>query len=195
MSGSISTPAQKLKSSVIQADRVAKKLDARNRIPKPLPRGRLSHLLVGGQPRRPKIATSPVPGPKSQDILASLNEIGDFRTAIVAVDYKNSKGNYIVDADGNTHLDCFGQIASISVGYRNTQLDSLAASRRFRMAVMNRPALGVFPPTWWRETLEDGLMKESVRPKGLTQIFTANCGSTANESAYKAVRDVASTMA
>ncbi|PWN28623.1 4-aminobutyrate transaminase [Jaminaea rosea] len=142
--------------------------------------------LTAGQPLRPRVTTSNVPGPRSQSILQDLNRSGDFRTSLVAVDYAKSKGNYLTDADGNQHLDCFGQIASISVGYRNEQLEALAGSERFRIAAMNRPAIGVFPPHDWREILEAGLMKDSVRPRGLTQIFTANCGSTAIESAYKA---------
>lgn len=139
-----------------------------------------------GQPSRPEVKSSAVPGPKSKAILEDLNTIGDFRTATVAVQYDKCKGNYVVDADGNTLLDMFGQISSMSVGYRNEELEKVAKTEEFNIAVMNRPALGVFPPSNWRETLEKGLLKESVRPKGLTQIFTANCGSTANESAYKA---------
>jgi 4-aminobutyrate aminotransferase/(S)-3-amino-2-methylpropionate transaminase len=112
--------------------------------------------------------------------------VGDFRTAVVALQYPKCKGNYVVDADDNVLLDMFGQIASISVGYRNEELEAVARTEEFAMAAMNRPALGVFPPADWRATLDAGLLKESVRPRGLSQIFTANCGSTANESAYKA---------
>lgn len=139
-----------------------------------------------GQPSGPRIVTASVPGPASKDILKDLNNFGDFRTAVVALQYEKCKGNYVVDADGNTLLDMFGQIASMSVGYRNEALEGLAKSEDFAIAAMNRPALGVFPPTQWRDILASGLLKETVRPKGLTQIFTANCGSTANESAYKA---------
>lgn len=139
---------------------------------------------VAGQPSKPQVFSERVPGPKSRALLKDLNTVGDFRTATVAVQYDKCKGNYVVDADGNTLLDMFGQISSIAVGYRNSDLEKLAKTERFAIAAMNRPALGVFPPTDWRKTLEEGLLK--VSPKGLTQVFTANCGSTANESAYKA---------
>ncbi|CAO1625965.1 unnamed protein product [Sympodiomycopsis kandeliae] len=131
-----------------------------------------------------QVNTQSVPGPASRQALAEIDAIQDARTSIVAVDYEKCKGNYLVDADGNRHLDMFGQIASIAIGYRNDELEKLAGSEEFKIAVMNRPALGVFPPVGWRELLDSGLMK--VRPKGLDHIFTANCGSTANESAYKA---------
>ena len=37
-------------------------------------------------------------------------------TAQPSTDYLKSKGNYLVDVDGNTFLDVYAQIASIPVG-------------------------------------------------------------------------------
>lgn len=51
-------------------------------------------------------------------------------------------------------------------------------------AIINRPALGNFPPEDWAEVLRTGILK--VAPKGLDQVFTAMAGSDANETAYKA---------
>ena len=51
-------------------------------------------------------------------------------------------------------------------------------------AIINRPALGNFPPHDWAEILETGILK--VAPKGLNQVFTGQSGSDANELAYKA---------
>lgn len=51
-------------------------------------------------------------------------------------------------------------------------------------AATNRPALGNFPPHQWTQWVEEGI--GSVRPAGLTNIFTALCGSCANENAFKA---------
>ena len=51
-------------------------------------------------------------------------------------------------------------------------------------AAVNRPALGVLPPDDWQEILT-GLLQ--ARPAGLNYVFTAHCGSSANECAFKAV--------
>jgi len=50
--------------------------------------------------------------------------------------------------------------------------------------LINRPALGNFPPHDWAQVLESGILR--VAPKGLDQVFTAMAGSDANETAYKA---------
>jgi 4-aminobutyrate aminotransferase/(S)-3-amino-2-methylpropionate transaminase len=42
------------------------------------------------------------------------------------VDYERSIGNYLVDADGNTMLDVFAQIASIALGYNVPDMLKLA---------------------------------------------------------------------
>lgn len=36
---------------------------------------------------------------------------------MLVVDYEKSKGNFLVDADGNTLMDVFAQISSIALGY------------------------------------------------------------------------------
>jgi hypothetical protein len=39
-----------------------------------------------------------------------------------AVDFEASRGNYVVDADGNTLLDMYSHIASLPVGYNNPHM-------------------------------------------------------------------------
>lgn len=50
-------------------------------------------------------------------------------------------------------------------------------------ALINRPALGVFPGEDWPHRLQSILM--SVAPTGLKNITTMMCGSCSNENAMK----------
>lgn len=52
-------------------------------------------------------------------------------------------------------------------------------------ALVNRPALGIFPGADWPNRLQNVLM--SVAPKGLKNITTMMCGSCSNENAMKNV--------
>jgi 4-aminobutyrate aminotransferase/(S)-3-amino-2-methylpropionate transaminase len=70
------------------------------------------------------------------------------------------------------------------VGYNNPSLRKAAQSEEMINALINRPALGNFPPADWADILQTGILK--VAPKGLDQVFTAMAGSDANETAYKA---------
>lgn len=63
----------------------------------------------------------------------------------------------------------------------------MARSDEFVTAAMNRPAIGSFPPAKWAEWIQTGIGAPQFRPKGLDQVYTAMCGSCANESAFKAV--------
>jgi 4-aminobutyrate aminotransferase / (S)-3-amino-2-methylpropionate transaminase len=79
------------------------------------------------------------------------------------------------------------------VGYNNPALLAAAQTPEFIRALMNRPALGMFyaecvnvgnfPPSDWADTLTESFL--SVAPPGQTRIYTAMCGSCANETAYK----------
>ena len=51
-------------------------------------------------------------------------------------------------------------------------------------SIINRPALGNFPPTDWSHILRTSLLKAA--PPGQSHVFTAMAGSDANETAYKA---------
>jgi len=136
-----------------------------------------------GEPEGPSMKTK-VPGPKSQELSKSLDKYQDNRTQHFFVDYNKSKGNYVVDADGNVLLDILCNIASIPIGYNNPALIEAAKSPEWISAIINRPALGVQPSANWPFLLDNTLM--SVAPKGLKQVFTAMCGTCSNEIAYKA---------
>ncbi|KZF24282.1 4-aminobutyrate aminotransferase [Xylona heveae TC161] len=135
------------------------------------------------EPKAPEVHTA-IPGPESKNIQSQLDGVFDARAVQFVVDYEKSIGNYIVDADGNTLLDVYSQIASIPVGYNNPNLIAAAQSPDMVTALVNRPAIGNFPSSKWAQQLKNGLLRAA--PKGLNQVFTAQSGSEANELAYKA---------
>ncbi|KAK1835182.1 aminotransferase class-III-domain-containing protein [Podospora conica] len=142
-----------------------------------------SYYKPGWEPEAPSVQTE-IPGPKAKAAIAELDQVFDTRSLNMLTDYQKSAGNYIADADGNILLDVYAQIASIPIGYNNPAL--IKAARRDDMVngIINRPALGNFPPADWADVLKSGILK--VAPKGLDQVFTAMAGSDANETAYKA---------
>ncbi|KAF9163113.1 hypothetical protein BGX21_009254 [Mortierella sp. AD011] len=140
--------------------------------------------LVEGEPSGPKIVTSSLPGPRTKAGLEHLDKIQDTRAATMMTDLEKSIGNYVVDLDGNTYLDVYCQISSLPLGYNSKALIDAASSPEMIQVIVNRPALGVQPHGKWAKTLEDAFL--SVAPKGLTQVFTAMCGTCSNETAYKA---------
>lgn len=70
-----------------------------------------------------------------------------------------------------------------SVQFNSTEQERILMSFIFCTALVNRPALGVFPAEDWPHRLKNSLL--SVAPKGLTHVTTMMCGSCSNENAYK----------
>lgn len=135
------------------------------------------------EPDKPVVKTSSFPGPQSQEGIKSLNKVFDSRPTYFITDYEKSIGNYIVDADGNTYLDVYAQIASIGLGYNNPALIKAAKSDKMIRAIVDRPALGNFPGKDTAEIIGD-LLK--VAPKGQDKIWSGLSGADANELAFKA---------
>ncbi|KAK0621514.1 aminotransferase class-III-domain-containing protein [Bombardia bombarda] len=135
------------------------------------------------EPEGPTVKTD-IPGPQAKAAIAELDEVFDTRSLNMLTDYQKSSGNYIADPDGNVLLDVYAQIASIPIGYNNPALLKAAQGDDMINGLINRPALGNFPPSDWADVLKTGILK--VAPKGLDQVFTAMAGSDANETAYKA---------
>lgn len=144
---------------------------------------RFASTFYPNEPNAPTVKTE-VPGPQSKKALERLHKVWDSSAANFAVDYYNSEGNYIRDADGNMLLDVYAQIASNAIGYNHPKLKEVARSDESVNALINRSATGNFPGTDFAEILETGVM--SVAPKGMNHVWTALSGSDANETAFKA---------
>ncbi|KAF5093216.1 hypothetical protein D0Z03_002504 [Geotrichum reessii] len=143
----------------------------------------ISEFYYPNEPTGPLMKTS-LPGPENQKALTKLSKVFDARAAYFVVDYYKSNGNYIVDVDGNTYLDVYAQIASIALGYNNPALTAAVRSEKNINTIVNRPALGNFPPNDYADTLSEGLL--AAAPQGLNQVWLDLSGSGANEQAYKA---------
>lgn len=139
---------------------------------------------VGREPAGPVMKTS-VPGPRSAQLKRELDQIQNTDAVHFFVDYKNSRGNYVADVDGNIMLDVFTQIASLPLGYNHPRMISVFANPENMVPFINRPALGSFPPGDLVERLRATLL--SVSPPGLSHVQTMACGSCSTEHGQKAM--------
>lgn len=133
---------------------------------------------------RPIINTA-IPGPKT---IAAKKQNGKIHNADAVVLYCNfdkSRGNYLVDADGNVLLDLFQQISSLPVGYNHPTLKKACTDGRMITSIINRPSLFTFPPVEYPSMIESTLLP--IAPWGLHNVITMACGSCSNENAFKAV--------
>ncbi|XP_063286294.1 4-aminobutyrate aminotransferase, mitochondrial-like [Pelobates fuscus] len=126
-----------------------------------------------------------VPGPKSKELIRQLNTIQNADAVNFFCNYEESRGNYLVDVDGNRMLDLYSQISSIPIGYNHPALVKVMQQPQNLSSFINRPALGILPPENFKEKLEETLL--SIGPKGLNQVITMSCGSCSNENAFKLI--------
>jgi 4-aminobutyrate aminotransferase / (S)-3-amino-2-methylpropionate transaminase len=126
-----------------------------------------------------------IPGPRSKELLTQLNKIQHTGAVHFFVDYAASRGNYLVDADGNVFLDILGQISSLPLGYNHPAIVSAMRDPANAAMLAQRPCLGMLPPIDWADRVNRSLM--AVAPRGLNEVVTMMCGSCSNENAYKTV--------
>ena len=79
------------------------------------------------EPDGPSMLTS-FPGPKVASLKRRMHEAQESSAVAIMADYTKSAGNYLVDADGNCFLDCFGQISSLPLGYNHPDLAEAMAT-------------------------------------------------------------------
>ncbi|KAL5018141.1 hypothetical protein ScPMuIL_003863 [Solemya velum] len=134
------------------------------------------------EPSGPTVKTA-IPGPRSLQLLKELDAIQNTGAVQFFVDYERSRGNYIADVDGNILLDLYTQIASVPLGYNHPSFENAMKKPENLSAFINRPALGVYPPSDWVHRLKSSLL--SVAPPGMTQVQTMACGACSVEHALK----------
>ncbi|GFS25677.1 4-aminobutyrate aminotransferase [Elysia marginata] len=137
------------------------------------------------EPRAPVVVTPEIPGPRSKELASRLGQYQNTDAVHFFVDYERSQGNYVVDVDGNCLLDIFTQIASLPLGYNHPRLVKAMQKPENLATVINRPALGSYPPVDYVERLQNSLL--SVAPPGLHQVQTMGCGSCSVENGMKAI--------
>eukprot|EP00771_Trimastix_marina_P002814 gnl/Trimastix_PCT/398.p2 GENE.gnl/Trimastix_PCT/398~~gnl/Trimastix_PCT/398.p2 ORF type:complete len:477 (+),score=158.05 gnl/Trimastix_PCT/398:107-1537(+) len=144
-------------------------------VPEPQP-------AVPGEPSCPSVHTDAIPGPKGTRFLQELDAIQDPRTVFFPINFEESKGNYMVDADDNVLMDLYCHISSLPLGYNHpAQVEKIP---QWTATICHQPALGNMPPHDWVQLLRESLMKVLPHPE-LNQIWTARTGSEANEFAIK----------
>uniref|UniRef100_A0A0K0F0C5 (S)-3-amino-2-methylpropionate transaminase n=1 Tax=Strongyloides venezuelensis TaxID=75913 RepID=A0A0K0F0C5_STRVS len=134
------------------------------------------------EPSKPEMKTT-FPGPKSMALKSEMSKIHQNASTRAFFDYERSFGNYVVDADCNKLLDVYMQISSLPLGYNHPELVDLIKDPRLITSLVSRPALGSFPRTDFADMIKSSLI--SVAPKGLSEVQTMLCGTSANENALK----------
>ncbi len=72
----------------------------------------------------------------------------------------------------------------MATGYNNAAVKSALAEPEALLSLVNRPAMGMFPPMDVAARISQSLLK--VAPAGLSKVSTMMCGTCANENAFKA---------
>lgn len=138
---------------------------------------------IEGEPERVQIRTA-IPGPNTQALRERHLRYQDARSVHVYQDGRRSKGNYMVDVDGNVLLDLYGHIAAVPLGYNHPDMLAAWHDGRMEWAAGYRPAMGVAPCPEWVDLIENTVMR--VAPAGLSKVFTCSSGAEAVENAIKA---------
>jgi len=102
----------------------------------------VSVAFPGGEPAGPSVLTA-IPGPKSLAAKAQLAASQDVGGIKFFIDFAASKGNYAVDADGNTLLDLYSHIASLPIGYNNPAMLGVFQARAGQGHASQGSAAGV----------------------------------------------------
>jgi len=114
--------------------------------------------------------------------LKKMTREGEFVNSIV--DYKKSKGNFLVDVDGNVMLDLVAHGGLLPLGYNADALINARDSKLFDRYLNQSPNLAEYPPSEFPDFVREAILP--IAPEGLSEVyFTEGIGSQANETALK----------
>eukprot|EP00163_Fabomonas_tropica_P003983 TRINITY_DN1353_c0_g1_i2.p1 TRINITY_DN1353_c0_g1~~TRINITY_DN1353_c0_g1_i2.p1 ORF type:complete len:444 (-),score=146.61 TRINITY_DN1353_c0_g1_i2:507-1838(-) len=100
------------------------------------------------------------------------------------VDFDKSKGNYVVDPDGNTILDVHGHIASLPLGYNHPYFENAAKTEEWKHWTLHRPASGTMPDMLYPQLLTR--TRDRAAPNGhFNMLWPMASGSESVENAIK----------
>ena len=133
------------------------------------------------------IAINPSNRDESTLLLNDHDAVTDSRSVRLFVDYTKSKGNYIVDADGNVILDMTSGGGIHPLGYNDNSFLDLMDSKTYDRFLYNNISFSSFPPEdaaeLHKEILQPVAPHESLDKVHLTDDLS---GGLANESALRA---------
>lgn len=113
--------------------------------------------------------------------------ISDAASVKLFVDYQKSRGNYIVDADGNTILDMVSGGGHLPLGYNHPNLVKLMDTKVYDRFLQNNISMTFCPPTDIAE-LHKTIMQPAAPHNNLKMVHLSTdiSGELANESAIRA---------
>lgn len=105
----------------------------------------------------------------------------------IFVNYAKSKGNYIIDADGNTILDMVSGGGHLPLGYNHGDLLKIVNSPKYDRFLYNNMSFSFAPPTDILE-LRDSIMNPVTPHETLNRVHLTSdlSGELANENAIRA---------
>lgn len=112
--------------------------------------------------------------------------ISDSSSVQIFVNYEKSKGNYIVDADGNVILDMVSNGGHLPLGYNHDSFLKLMDSPKYDRFIYNNMSLGFFPPEDIAK-LNSEIMDPATPHSSLDRVhmFPDISGAFANENAIR----------
>jgi len=99
------------------------------------------------------------------------------------INFKQSKGNYFKDTDGNTVLDLNAKQSGLVLGYNNDALAMARDTELYDRFVTHKVHASQLPPHDFADLVRENVMKAA--PAGCTQVFFSGgqTGADANEAA------------